>query len=739
MDKHPKAFAAKPARREHPCFADSPNISANVRIKGRLLGLRGRDSYLDPQILAAYESLAAEPIEEGFSQRASDGRLLLLEEVFQDLRRSKGRGSIQSKGIDVEWNLLPGALALLQEVGEHEVVLEAGRKALEKWEARAFRRDILYAMSLAHLGLASEALRAKEQVAAGCSHLQEANHLLRDAGHPPLSPVLEQEIEQALEKYKPACTLEHLKLPLDAENAGTRKKAIALLQAMLGQPQRAGQAGSRQPLDAEFLQTALSRLTAAELVQLYDWPAFASQTTTVFWRFPGVAQRAALAHIVMGMAQRRPNLLQVAEALLSSATDGSQTTAERVIIKALLNAPDQAVQLLLEAEQRGEVRPASQAARPEPAPSGSATLADEIASAQNGAGPLMGKIRKPDAKEALAYVRAHSPDEETLLEGLLKFTERWLEQVAFPQFRDTAEQPTSPSLHAYYEDKRVSSFLVQVEGGSGGVLRKVSQGVTSSLSKLLPRPSPAAVPRSAPAAAPSAPSQPAELAQAQPQVPRLASGSPAGQQSLIEGLKSWMPAPGSGAATFIAFSVLLGGLVLASRLRHRDRLPIIAVPAETLVVPGETTGQNRRMLPWSQSLGPELGARQAERVLRKWQEVKAEALGPRHSTAALSSIAADPWLSIVQKDAGKGAEAGWFWQYKLNSIKVLDVDTSNLTENGGSAVVTALVDERGDLYANSGKRSEQHSYSNPYTVEYTLVRAADGGWRLSNVLVTGGR
>ena len=52
------------------------------------------------------------------------------------------------------------------------------------------------------------------------------------------------------------------------------------------------------------------------------------------------------------------------------------------------------------------------------------------------------------------------------------------------------------------------------------------------------------------------------------------------------------------------------------------------------------------------------------------QEVKAEALGPRHSTAALSSIAADPWLSIVRNDAGKGAEAGWFWQYKLNSIKV---------------------------------------------------------------------
>ncbi len=101
----------------------------------------------------------------------------------------------------------------------------------------------------------------------------------------------------------------------------------------------------------------------------------------------------------MGVAQRRPNLLQVAEALLSSITvctqpphqsvhadqqncddakgfqdsldidkhldqlmsvmlvqDGSQITVERVIVKALLNAPDQAVQLLLDAEQRGEVR-----------------------------------------------------------------------------------------------------------------------------------------------------------------------------------------------------------------------------------------------------------------------------------------------------------------------------------------------------------------------------------------------
>lgn len=68
------------------------------------------------------------------------------------------------------------------------------------------------------------------------------------------------------------------------------------------------------------------------------------------------------------------------------------------------------------------------------------------------------------------------------------------------------------------------------------------------------------------------------------------------------------------------------------------------------------------------------------------QEVKAAALGPRHSTAALSSVAADPWLSIVREDAGKGAEAGWFWQYKLNSIKVHHLPELCLLDRSGASV-----------------------------------------------------
>lgn len=52
----------------------------------------------------------------------------------------------------------------MAQVGEHEVVVEVGARALDKWEARAMRRDILLAMALAHLGLASEAFEAPGHV-----------------------------------------------------------------------------------------------------------------------------------------------------------------------------------------------------------------------------------------------------------------------------------------------------------------------------------------------------------------------------------------------------------------------------------------------------------------------------------------------------------------------------------------------------------------------------------------------
>lgn len=52
------------------------------------------------------------------------------------------------------------------------------------------------------------------------------------------------------------------------------------------------------------------------------------------------------------------------------------------------------------------------------------------------------------------------------------------------------------------------------------------------------------------------------------------------------------------------------------------------------------------------------------------QAAKAEALGPHYDTAVLDGIVAEPWASTVKADAAKAQRAGWFWKYKINSVKV---------------------------------------------------------------------
>ncbi len=71
---------------------------------------------------------------------------------------------MSSHGWGIVLAVLWADLGCAQQVGECDIVLEYGSKALEKWEARSMRRDILFAMALAHLGLASDALEAKEKV-----------------------------------------------------------------------------------------------------------------------------------------------------------------------------------------------------------------------------------------------------------------------------------------------------------------------------------------------------------------------------------------------------------------------------------------------------------------------------------------------------------------------------------------------------------------------------------------------
>lgn len=80
----------------------------------QLLGLKGRETYTEPQIVAAFEDLASTSVEEGYSSRVQDGKLRMLDQAVEHVRRLTGEAS--GDEVQVQWDDLPGALALLQEV-----------------------------------------------------------------------------------------------------------------------------------------------------------------------------------------------------------------------------------------------------------------------------------------------------------------------------------------------------------------------------------------------------------------------------------------------------------------------------------------------------------------------------------------------------------------------------------------------------------------------------------------------
>ena len=66
------------------------------------------------------------------------------------------------------------------------------------------------------------------------------------------------------------------------------------------------------------------------------------------------------------------------------------------------------------------------------------------------------------------------------------------------------------------------------------------------------------------------------------------------------------------------------------------------------------------------------------------------------------------------------------------------MDNSALeADPAGVAVVIARLREKGELFAVSGKRSDQHCYDNSYRAEYRMIVGPDKSWRVSNLLVLG--
>lgn len=689
--------------------------------------------YVEPQINTAYEELFSTPLEEGYSNVAKLGKEKLLFAAREGLRGVRGRVSLVPSEISIEPVLLAGAMALLEQVGQYDLVLDLAEQEVSLLGAAAlrnanrdtlrdFERDVVIATALAQCGLAREAFDAG-QAGQGCARMEEALRLLRQVSTPapmfgraapPLAPKLQQEISEALLELKAEALLGYLQAPPDSEHAlAKRTQAVSSLKSMVQQPP--SQAGvpalpppagggngaaapggdGAQPQSGaagQYLRRALPLLTSWEVCELLDWDRVATSKEGFGWYYPGLLESAAVAHVVAGFSQRRPALIDMALRLLLAVRQESDVAVELAVCEVLLGSPEAALQLLREDERIGMAL-GGQAGPPAATAAVAATAAPSS--------------DFPPRDGVMQFIRQLSPQGEAdPLPGLCLFVEKWLMRMAFPRLLDTAQRPPLPSLVPYFQDQHVQAYLSR---------REAEGGSASSLSPLA---------RAAPLGSPK-PLGALLWVLALAAVAAVAA---------VTGRAWWRDQAANGPGSTSSAAVPATAAAAPSPAAPVQRQPQQGQSAKQQAAPKAAAAKQAKQQQ-QQQVDAVLSKQAAEQVVKQWLRLKAEAMGPRHATQGLALVLEDPMLGQVAAEVEEARAAGWFWNIRPLSSKVEKIDGSKLgASGGGHAVVLATVDESADLWATNGKKGD--SYRTTYKVEYTVVNSK-GAWKIANALVLG--
>ncbi|MBV8883322.1 MAG: J domain-containing protein, partial [Chroococcidiopsidaceae cyanobacterium CP_BM_RX_35] len=340
-----------------------------------------------------------------------------------------------TSGIEIPDEQLVGALLILQELGEYELVLQLGRPYLISSispEAGVrnipaqVQSDIVLTAALAYLELGREQWQQGKYEHAAVS-LEAGQELLSRAE---LFPQIQAEIQADLCKLRPYRILELLAQP--EENVTERRLGLQLLEKLLqvrGGIDGTGEDGSGLSMDdfLRFIQQLRSHLTLAEQQNLFE-PYQRSSAVTAYLVVYGL--------IAQGFAQRLPASIARAKLLLLRLGKHQDLHLEQAVCALLLGQTQQA----------------------------------------NNA------IELSHEYETLAFIREHSQGSPDLLPGLCLYSERWLQTEVFPHFRDLAQQQAS--LKDYFADEQVQSYLEALPIETETTLT-ASSAISSSESELL--------------------------------------------------------------------------------------------------------------------------------------------------------------------------------------------------------------------------------------------------------------
>ncbi|KAL7175243.1 hypothetical protein ACSBR2_028947 [Camellia fascicularis] len=411
--------------------------------------------FLGDGIRRAYEARVSKPPQYGYSQDVLIGRRQILQAACETLsnprsRREYNQGLAEDEFdtilTDVPWDKVPGALCVLQEVGETEVVLQIGDSLLRERLPKSFKQDVVLAMALAYVDMSRDAMAlSPPDFIKGCEVLERALKLLQEEGARSLAPDLQAQIDETLEEITPRCVLELLALPLADKCQTKRGEGLQGVRNILWAVGGGGAAAIAGGVTREdFMNEAFLHMTAAEQVDLFA--ATPSNIPAESFEVYGVA----LALVAQAFVGKKPHLIRDADNLFQQ--------LQQTKVTALANPAHVYT-------ARGEIREMDFALERGLC----SLLMGELDDCRSWLG-LDGDNSPYRDPSIVNFVLEHSKDDKDndFLPGLCKLLETWLMEVVFFRFRDTKD--ITFKLGDYYDDPTVLRYLERLEGVGGSPL-----------------------------------------------------------------------------------------------------------------------------------------------------------------------------------------------------------------------------------------------------------------------------
>ncbi|MEG3989526.1 IMS domain-containing protein [Microcoleus sp. S28C3] len=640
--------------------------------------------------------------------------------------------------IEIDDNQFVGALLILQELGEYELVQKLGRPYLNNGsiaiaegrfgDPQLVRPDIVLTVSLACLELGREQWQQGQYENAAKSLEAGQEVLLRES----LFASVRGEMQADLYKLRPYNILELLSLP--EEKVAERRRGLQILREML--QERGGIDGSgddRSGLGIEdflrFVQQLRKHLTSSEQQTLFEAEAGRPSAVATYL--------SVYTLLAQGFAARQPSMIRRAKLMLMQLGRRQDVHLEKAVCSLLLGQTEEASRAL------------------------------ELSS----------------EKEPLAFIREHSQDSPDLLPGLCLYAEHWLQEEVFPHFRDLANQ--SVSLKDYFADPKVQAYLEALpqdaETANEWVVVQPRSGKPAARLQPTAGRSPAAVtPPSAPQGAStvtltpvpaetetaaSGPKFQATAAAASPaaavSLPTATAGQPADSTSkhrrrqhsgrsgatgkaltgdLVDRARTKASEisaqvksmPRNRLALFLVAGVLSLLLLwfilslLASAMQAlsgpslQGEQALVGLEAAPVEIPAVSAA------PEPGTAAPVSGAiteESAEQIVQGWLSAKAAALGPNHTVEELKQVLTEPalsrWQLMADAQERNNAHQRYVHKLQVNGVK------TNPT-NPDRAQVEAQVAEKAEVFDRDQLVSSRNEN---LRVRYDLIRQ-DGQWRI---------